>query len=234
MRKYIVSSVVAIVWSALIVNSGFAGPLTDYSPGKTALDISWMPNQDMKNLSTEITFGLSGEMPEHNGERGNYAWGLTTGLDGKWAVQYRRFNPESRRIGPIHEYYGMNTREVNVLYEVDKNLSLFAGWHQAEYTYGADFNFDTKAENKNVLQAGLTGTMQIAPKTQLYGTVGAGKDLVNYETGVSHTLAKNLEFNLFYRYKKVQAMKHTFFGGIFSFNNDVTAKGWGYGLTCKF
>lgn len=228
MKKYILFSLVAVVCSTLIVSPGLASPLADYSLGKTAVDISWMPSLNMQN---QYTGADNGEMSEHNGKKGNVAWGLTTGLDGKWAVQYRQFNPESKQYGAGQVYYGMKTQEVNVLYKVDKNLSLFVGWHQAKYTYGAVPNPIVTVDNKNVLQAGLAGTMQIAPKTLLYGIVGVGKDIANYETGVSYEAAKNLEFNLFYRYKKVEDMKDTFEG---SYNDTITAKGWGYGLTCKF
>lgn len=240
MKKYILFSLVAIVCSMLIVSPGFASPLADYSLGKTAVDISWMPNLNMKDQFAATYMEYAGEWSEHNGKKGNFAWGLTTGLGGKWAVQYRQFNPESKRSNDeVPSYYGMKTQEFNVLYKVDNNLSLFAGWHQAKYTSSDTYNgarTTRTADNKDVLQAGLVGTMKIAPKTLLYGIAGIGKDLANYETGVSYEVAKDLEFNLFYRYKKVEKLKNAvdIEGGLSPFIDNVTAKGVGFGFTYKF
>jgi len=126
----------------------------------------------------------------------------------------------------------MKTQETNILYKLDKNLSAFIGWHQAKFHY----SFQSKeytAEDSNTMQVGLVGIKEIAPKTNLFSEIGIGKNILNYEVGVSYQVTKEIDFDLFYRYKKVENLKDTI-GGIENYQDDVTAKGFAYGITYKF
>lgn len=207
----------AIILSVLLCTFMMAGvttasPLTDYSAGKVALDVNWTPSLDMEanDLSAD-------------GKRGNFDYGLTAGLGNKWAIQYRYFNPVSKDYGGYHA--GIRSQEVNVLYKLDKNLSAFAGWHQARITTNAP---GYSLPHKSTWQLGLIGTTEIARKTTLYGIVGAGGSLLSAEAGLSYALAKDLDVNLFYRYKRIDDLR------INDFDIDTTTKGFGLGLTYKF
>ena len=208
-----------------------AAPLTDYAKGNTAVDINWFPSMHM----TDKYSGSQNGKDNADAKRATYSWGLTTGIDGKWAVQYQQFNPKVDRDTANSFNFGMKTQEFNVLYKVDSNLAAFAGWHQTKYDY-ASTGVTYSTEKKNVLQVGLIGVTPIAPKMQLFGVVGFGKDLANYEIGASYDLAKNIDFNLFYRYTKVKNLASTesYSGMPYNFDDDVTAKGIGYGITYKF
>lgn len=191
-----------------------ASPLTDYSAGKVALDINWTPSLDMEANS------LTGD-----GKSGNFDYGLTAGLGNNWAIQYRYFNPVSKDYGGIHA--GVRSQEVNILYKLDKNLSAFAGWHQARLTTNAP---GFSLPSKSTWQVGLIGTTELGKKTTLYGIVGAGSSLLNAEAGFAYALAKDLDVNLFYRYKRIDDLKVDGYSG----DIDATVKGFGLGLTYRF
>jgi hypothetical protein len=219
MRKKTLIIFATLLCSILVASISFASPLTDYSSGKTAIDLNWLPN-----LSGEVKNGLNSY--NLDGKRSNFDWGITTGLGNKFALQYRQFNPAANdNVLPgstiIH---GVNTRELNVLYKFDKGLSAFVGLHQAKVTA----NIPVTADTKNTLQAGLTGTKEIAPKTNIYGVFSFGKNLFSGETGVSYEFAKATELNLFYRYKTVDDLR------VNSAVVDTTFKGFGFGLSHKF
>ncbi|MEN6568044.1 MAG: hypothetical protein ABFC57_17305 [Veillonellales bacterium] len=231
MVKHISLVITAVICSSLAAGICSASPLTDYSQGKTAVNINWFPNLQMKDHSSYPSFTGSAinDTVNANGKRGNFDWSLTTGLGGNWAIQYRQFNPKSRS-SDISKF-GMKTQEVNVLYKLDKNVSAFSGWHQGKYDFLSSGD-TTTTSNKNTLQVGLVGITRLAPKTQLYGVIGFGKDLENYEIGTSYALDKNLDFDLLYRYKKVKKLYNIEYN--VHYHDDVTAKGLGCGITYKF
>lgn len=196
----------------LMCSTGLASPLTDYSQGKAAIDVNWRPN-----LDSEIS---------HDGldsKQGNFDWGITYGLGGNFAVQYRQFSPETK-ISSSADSYRFNTQEANVLYRINENVAAFAGYHRANVK---NLTKGFSSENKNVLQVGLVGNKPLSDKTQLYGIIGAGKDLRSYEVGLSYRITKDTEFNLSYMDKKISNS-----GDVD--NADVRLKGIGYGLTFKF
>ncbi len=189
-----------------------ASPLSDYSAGRAALDVNWTPRLDME------AGGLSGA-----GKSGNFDFGLTAGLGDRWAIQYRHFNPVSKNYGGFHG--GIRSQEINLLYRLDKNLSAFAGWHRAKITTNHP---GLSLPYKGTWQLGLIGTAPVAKKTTLYGIVGAGSNLLNAEAGLSYALTRELDVNLFYRYRQVDHLR------INAVDLDTTVKGFGLGLTYKF
>lgn len=231
MKKCLLTILVTIACSAFIATTGIAAPLTGYVPGKTALDINWLPNLQMTD--SYVSSGNSGT-DKGKGKNGIFDWGVTTGLGNKWAIQYRQFNPETKEhlSSGMLQQFGMKAQEFNVLYEIDKNMVVFAGCHQAKYTFSSSPNPNMTTTNKNVLQTGLIGMVEIAPKTQLYGIAGIGSGLTNFEAGVAFEVDKSLDLNLFYRYKKVAKMNNTSWGQAFA--DDITAKGFGLGFTWNF
>jgi predicted porin len=215
-KKRIFIIVTLLLNIMLIASVSLASPLTDYSPGKTAIDLNWFPNGT-----------LDGSWGSVDGKRGNIDWGVTTGLGNKFALQYRQFNPESKDIGVPSYRFGMRTQEVNVLYQLNKNVSAFVGWHQAKL-----HSSGITASDRNTFQAGLVGNTKIAPKTTLYGVVGVGSNLVNTETGVAYEVGKDLDLNVFYRYKKIDKLEYNISGE--TYKDDLKFKGVGVGLTYKF
>jgi predicted porin len=207
MRKIVSLLAVMLLAGMLISSVCLASPLTNYSLGKTAVDIDWYPS-----LKADIN------SQNKDGKSNNIDWGITTGLGHNFALQYSQFNPETK-------YYagnriGVNTQQVNVLYKLDNTVSAFTGWNQAKLSSVAG------ASNQNTLQIGLIGDTQLATNTRLYGLAGFGRHLFNSEAGVSYEFAKATELNLFYRYTKINHLQPD--------SVDTTFKGVGLGLTYTF
>jgi len=219
--KRMVAIATAVVCSCLVASVAVASPLKDYSLGKTAADYTCYPNENVTDSWSGSDSGTTTEHPK----KANYSWGVTTGLDGNLAVQYPQFNPKMDDSD-----YGVKTQEINVLYKLNQQMSAFVGWHQGKYSNTA--YSDYTMENENAIQVGLVGSMPIAPKTELFGVVGLGKDLANYEAGISYKIAKNLDVNAEYRYKKVKNLEDSCEG--YYYHDTITAKGVGLGITYSF
>ena len=211
-----------LLCSLLAAGVTTASPLTDYSAGKIALDVNWTPSADLEFAGAKL-----------DGKNSNFDFGITAGLGNKWAIQYRYANPVTKDYA-YHFHYsgdcyygtghaGIRSQEVNVLYQFDKNLSGFVGWHQAKITSSV-----IDGDTKNTWQVGLIGTTEIAKKTTLYGIVGAGSSLLSAEAGVAYAFTKDLDLNLFYRYKRMDDLK------IVGHGVDTTVKGFGLGVTYRF
>jgi len=224
MNKKILITVAAATMMASVAS---ASPLTDYSVGKTAVDLTWRNTQ------------LSSPDLGDAGKKNNMDWGITTGLGNKWAVQYRQFDPKSKdssysEFGTTYtDNFQLKTQEFNVLYKIDKNVSAYAGimkvkgaynWSESGFGSGSD---PIKSANK--WQIGVVGTTKLAEKTTAYASVGTGKDLTTWGIGVGQELAPNVEFNVDYRSIKANKLEWNDGSHI-----DATAKGLGFGVTYKF
>ena len=212
-----------LVGLMMLCSVAAASPLMDYSAGKAAIDVSVYPSLDFHLTNNQ------GYDQSPGGVSGNIDWGLTAGLGNKFAVQYRQFNPKTVTYnGSLHEIVKLDTQELNGLYKLDKNLAGFVGYHQAknvDYTWGNSLT----SFGKNTMQVGLVGTTPIGDKFSLFGTVGVGSGLTNFEVGVAYAVTPNLDLNVLYRDLRVNGVK--FNAGV-ECKNEV--KGFGYGLTYKF
>lgn len=203
---------VLILAVALLFVSGVcaASPLTDYSQGKAAIDITFNPNQDLKVGSES-----------YDGKSSNLDGSFTIGVGNRFAVQYRQLDSEAVSNK-------LNVQEFNVLYKVNKHVSAYTGFAKTYYSVFANDGMELKGPNNNHWQVGLIGSAPIYDKTTAYGIVSAGRDLRSWEVGVSYALAKNMELNVLYRDYKAENLS---WGGS---SADARVKGLGYGLTFKF
>lgn len=224
MVKKVIPFLMVLLFTASI---GFAAPLTDYSAGKASIDLTWSPNLDSE---TDSNYG-SGFSAD--GKNGNFDVGLTVGLGNKFALQYRQFDPETEFIPAAQLSYETKNREVNLLYQLDKNWSLFAGYHKASWSaYREDGSFYSETNDKNSFQGGVIGNIKFDNKFTGYTVLGFGKDLRNYEVGVAYAVAPNVDLNVGYRSLTVDnlAFKYPFNGE----SLEQQFKGMNYGITYKF
>ncbi len=211
-----------IVGLSMISSVSFASPLMDYSKGKTSVDINFYPSIDSHLTNT------SGYDQSPKGKSDNFEWGLTTGLGNNFAVQFRQFNPETKTFdnGSIDESVKVLTKEFNVLYSLNKNLSVFVGYQWAKLQDNIpDYSIST---SKNRTQFGLNASTSIDPQTNLFGIVGVGNDLTNYEIGISHNIAPQLELNVSYRDLHIKNVPGD------DTKRSAEYKGMGYGVIYKF
>jgi hypothetical protein len=210
------SAMIAAAVATMICSGVSAAPLTDYSAGKTAIDLSFRSSDLNDN-------GLSFD------KKSNLDWGITTGLGNKFAVQYNGYNAKSKdtNFGAFTGNLELKTQEFNVLYQIDKNISAYTGIIKSKGVGILD-GISIPSDEKSKMQFGLIGSTKIADKTTAYASFAVASDITNWKIGVSQEIAPNLDFNVDYRNLKVKNITGN------GWNDDVTAKGLGYGVTYKF
>ncbi|SDF11326.1 outer membrane beta-barrel protein [Sporomusa acidovorans] len=232
------TAILAMAAATMLTTSvGFASPLNDYSAGKTSIDLTWRQS-DVKTTDSEdeVSFG----------KKHNLDWGVTTGLGNNFAIQYNGYNAKSKdavswsnvdETGIAH--VDLKTQEFNVLYKLNKNVSVYTGLVRLKaeenanisYTDGSPSEFESNTtKTKNKIQFGVIGSTKLAEKTTAYAQVGVASNFTNWKVGVSQEIAPNVEFNVDYR--RLKAKKLDF--GIGDGEFDVSAKGVGFGVTYKF
>lgn len=172
---------IGLIW--ICCSSAYASPLRDYSLGKAAFDIGLT---DLKIM----------EMPDGCDIEHDWSIGVTAGLGGKWALQYRfDSRTASRNIMGTTLSAKASVNELNLLYKLDKNFSVFAGSNNLSVTP------DYLMHGRSTTQAGLIGTAKLSRNLTGWVLVAAGNNNFSAEAGVGYALSKHLEVNLFYANK---------------------------------
>ncbi|MDR3588577.1 MAG: hypothetical protein P4N41_02850 [Negativicutes bacterium] len=222
--------VVAIICMLMLSSVAWASPLMDFSAGKGSIDLTYRNSENSGNIDgSSMTFD----------KKYNLDGAITIGLGNKFAFQYRNFEPKSddTLLGygyvrdtrlPLKVNSKIAFNEFNVLYKVDKNVAAFAGLLTAKGTLNFLSGPSLSTNTKNLWQVGLVGSTSIADKTTLWGSVGVGSNLTNWEVGVSYAFAPSWEFNV--NYREIEAKKLSYSG----YDVDAKSKGLGLGLTYKF
>jgi len=222
------TTILAMAAATMLTTSvGFAAPLSDYSAGKTSVDLTWRQS-DVNVKGPDYSDSL--------GKKGNLEFGITTGLGNNLAIQYNGFNAKSKNTalsdgsgGTYNAQGTLKVQEFNVLYKLDKNVSAFAGLVKVKGEITDDGD-SMSSNSKNKVQFGLIGSTKLSEKTTAYAQVGVASSFTNWKIGISQEIAPNLELNVDYR--RTQAKKMSFDNGLGDV--DVTAKGLGLGVSYKF
>lgn len=150
MKKQIIGTFATLL---MMTSVSFASPLTDYSLGKVALDVSIRPSGDLS-----ISSG-SAEI-HRNEKKNNFECGVTVGLGNNFAFQYRNSKADSKTDDSsiFRNKYALTSKEYNILYRINKSLSAFAGVTDIKYASDlnsiSNFNFGNSMRSVNV-PAGL-------------------------------------------------------------------------------
>ncbi len=179
--KRVAILLIVLLWACC--NSAFASPLRDYSLGKAAFDISLT---DLKIM----------EMPAGCDINHNWGIGLTAGLGGKWALQYKfDSRTASRSLMGTTLSAKASVNELNLLYKLNESFSVFAGSNHLSVTP------DYFMHGRSTAQIGLIGTAKLARNLTGWVLLAAGDNNFSAEAGVGYALSKLLEVNLFYANK---------------------------------
>ena len=236
MKKIAILTMVAT--TVLTTSIGFASPLHDYSPGKTVIDLNFR-NAD---VDANASAGGNNVLSQTFGKKSNIDWGITTGLGNKIAFQYNGYDAKSKDAVMYRDgtetnsmNFTLKTQEFNVLYQLDKNVSVYTGLVKTQGSYNQNDTYDgittstgSSTNRKNKIQFGLVGSTKLADKTTAYAQIGVASDFTNWKIGVSQEIAPNLEFNVDYRRIQVKNLDNS------GTNVDITAKGFGFGASYKF
>lgn len=257
--------VMAILFVFAISSVAFASPLTDYSKGKAALDLNYRVSPDYN-----ASIGVDGVKELNSGKvafdgDSNLEWGFTYGIGNNWALQYRQATPKGSlsiandpRVPSFAAeggdgYISNNTNleaktrveEYNVLYKLDKNISLFTGVVKANPSLKISGNLflfpdgdvTIQGHDKNIWQFGLVASKPLNDKLTTYGIASFGSDYRNWEAGLGYKIAKDVELNVNYRDMKVDNMKVASLSDGYESHDvksDTQIKGWGFGVTYSF
>lgn len=209
----------------LAASVGFAAPLTDYSAGKTAIDLTFR-NSDVndKGPGYDVSFDKSN----------NLDWGITTGLGNHFALQYNGYNANTKdtsiaQFGIIGKGE-LKTQEFNVVYQLDEHVSAYTGMVKSKWDISDNVSGSSSTDSKSKLQFGLVGSTKIADKTTAYASFAMASDFTNWKIGLAQEIAPNLDLNVDYRRLQVKNLT----GNDFTDKVDITAKGLGFGVTYKF
>jgi OOP family OmpA-OmpF porin len=115
-----------------------------------------------------------------------------------------------------YAYHGLKTKdsgngiestgdehEFNVIYGINKNFGVYAGWNRIKNSY--DVGSDSDSLTNNVAQLGLIAKAPIAGNSSVYarGAIGTKSTYV-WEAGVGIGLTKDLDLNIGYRQVKTK------------------------------
>jgi len=216
-----------VVATMLTTSVGFAAPLSDYSAGKTSVDLTW------RQSSIDANSQFSNDALS---KKGNIEFGITTGLGNNFALQYTNANSKSKDTNlpdgagsTYRENGSLKMQEFNVLYNLDKNVSVYTGIVSLKGNVDAEGGAPSSS-SKSKLQFGVMGSTKLGDKTTAYAQVGVASSFTNWKVGISQEVAPNLELNIDYR--RTQAKKMSFDNGLGDV--DMTAKGIGVGVSYKF
>jgi opacity protein-like surface antigen len=208
-----------------ITSVSFASPLTNYAKGKVSIDLN--PNINSDSTKEQISGGI------------------TYGVGEKFAIQYKYADNKTKNYFYIEETTPLSYEsghaqliayEINVLYQIDPNISAYGGWARETAKINLFFNAGPSSSNiiysesrsKNSFQLGLIGQTEFTEDLTGWASVGAGSNIIGYEIGLGYDITKNIECNVIYRYNKYKG---------FNFSNgdiDVKIQGVGAGVTLKF
>ncbi|QDR79994.1 outer membrane beta-barrel protein [Sporomusa termitida] len=211
----------AILAAAMTITSvSFASPLTDYTQGKAAIDLN-------PNINSDST-------------KDNVSGGITYGVGNKFALQYKYADNKNknylRMTPPSNAHAQLSAYEMNVLYQINPNVSAYAGWAGETakinllYYAGPDLGNIIYRErgSQSSFHLGLIGQTKFTENLTGWASAGAGSHIIGYEVGLGYSIAKNAECNVIYRYNKYQGFN------LSDGKIDVKIEGVGAGITLTF
>lgn len=199
-----------------------AAPLTDYSAGKTAIDLTYRQSE------VNTYFGRAFN-PTFD-EKYNLDLGLTVGLGNNFAFQYTHYNAKSKDTDIQGNIWNarVKTQEFNILHKISNNISIYTGIVRTDVNANTSGFGDVVSAGKDIWQLGLSGSTKLNGKTTAYASAGTGVDFLKWKLGLAYEVAPSLELNLDYQCIKANVNDDNV-GRI-----EAKAKGFGMGLTYKF
>lgn len=196
-----------------------AGPQTDFSKGKTSVDLTVMS----PFLKSQVHGGPT-EWDRKTGLEGR----ITTGLGDKLGVQYNYSDSPGSKNGWDNN---LKTHELNLLYKIDKHFYAVAGVNRLSGYVGVPGRgqLDVKADNH--YEVGIGYITKFNDKLTGWAMVAGGNGNQTLEAGLAYPLSDNADINIFGRYKKFYDVKVESYGDQ---NFRMTNTAVGLGVTFRF
>lgn len=153
------------------------------------------------NVSAGVMFNPDSSVDDGDGDIDfdsdtSFYGGVTYGITDKWGVQldYSHYD-SSYSIADIK----MDATEFNVVYGLNPNLNLFAGYVYAGANMKVSGTKLDEGSHTDGFQAGLSGWYPLGDKFKTFGKVGIGNNSRIYEIGFSYAVSDNWDVDLSYR-----------------------------------
>lgn len=170
------------------------------------------------NVSAGVMFSPDSSVDDGDGEIDydsdtSVFGGVTYGITDKWGVQvdYSHYD-SSFSIADAK----LDATEFNVVYGLNPNLNLFAGYVYAGATVEA-MGRTIGSSHTDGFQAGLSGWYPLGDKFKTFGKVGIGNNSRVYEIGFSYAVSDNWDVDLSYRdaeYKDLEDVLDVNYDGV--------------------
>jgi len=221
MRKEFGIFTLLIVMLVCFTSVGMAAPLTNYSVGSFAVDLTARDyHTDVKAAGQDLSAG-----------KYNFDAGFTAGLGNGFAVQYNYVNADTGSIAMAKSTAKANItmNEYNLLYRPNVNMAYFIGGVTGKASANAvSFKDSYGVGSKTYAQFGVVGSQLIGDKVTAYGQLSGGKDIFGWKAGLSYALTNNCDVNFDYTDYKLRSI------AVSGASTEVDPKGFGLGLTVKF
>lgn len=217
--------VLALVAAAACVSSfAFATPQTQFEQGQWQIDLgAWNPKAEVDSSNWGAN---SGDVSSDS--KWNFQGGLSYAFTDKLALQYNYYGLKTEGN---HETAGYKTdgdeHEVNLVYGLNKNFAVFAGWNRINNDLG--FWSDTN----NVAQIGLIAKAQLAKNFDIYAKGALGtKSTSMWEAGLGYSITPDLDISAGYRYLNTKLADKGEIG--LKDDANISYKGFIAGLSYRF
>lgn len=231
---------IVLLGAMLATQVGFASPITEYSVGKGSLDVNVSANN--KESVTNKVDGYSDTSMSYD-LKNRLDYSFTAGVGQGYGIQYRNMKTDSNWAynGSTDNVskYKAKFQEFNVLKSLSKDSAAFVGAEQVKTDFTVQDpldvtnTFGVSSKKKTIWQVGYIGKAALAKDVNVYGIVAIGKDLTNYDFGVSKKLGDTIELNVGYREKKIKNVD-LYDDAVGDFRHEITAHGMYYGMTLTY
>lgn len=217
------SLVLAAVMAACATSFAFATPQTQWEQGQWQLDLgAWNPKAEVDGDNF-----IGGLHPDSTDSKWNFQGGLSYGLSDKLALQYGYYGLKTDGNGQLPDTEG-DEHEVNLVYSLNKNFAVYAGWNRINNDLG------NWSQTNNVAQIGLIAKAQLAHNLDIYAKGALGtKSTSMWEAGLGYSITPDLDISAGYRYLNTELADE---GELVGLKDDanITYKGFIAGLSYRF
>ena len=187
---------------AACMTGAFAAPSPSLEKGQVQLDLgAW--NTKAETTRVDAVSGATGKITSD--QKWNFAGAVTYGLSDRWSLEYAYHGLKTKQNDGGSDHISLastgDEHEVNLIYGINKNFGVYAGWNRIK---NALENEPAVATN-NVAQIGLIAKAPLGSNTSLYarGAIGT-KNTHVWEAGVGIGLGKDADLNIGWRQVKTK------------------------------
>lgn len=215
------SAVLAMVLGTTLVAGGAvsAAPATNYENGATTVELG-------ATLAPELKGG-DGYGSVTGDDKTRFYGGVTVGLGNNYALSYNYAENKADNFGQRDVTGKLTTHDINVNYKINDNLYAYVG--DMIYNAKDEGNGYSDSKTKNNFQAGVRYVGKPVQRLGWWAGLGGGENHFKAEVGASYNIAQNVDFDLSYKYMKVNDMDLGSSKGL-----HATTKGLYTGVTLHF